>query len=88
MPEENPRIVTQIVGREMVRHVDTPEGMFFLAQIFVGRETQVMARVNFEFPFEKLIDGALDQIQIVEVLRKQFHMVEEVRKKRIGAENS
>lgn len=86
MPEENPRIISQIMGREMVQGVDTPEGMIFLAQIFVGRETEVMARVNSEFPFEKLVDGALDQI--VEVIRVQLRMVEQVRKKRIGAENS
>lgn len=86
MPEENQRIVSRIVGREIIEHVDTPEGMFFLAQIFVGRETEVMARVNSEFPFEKLVDGAIDQI--TEVIRKQLHMVEEVRKKRSGAANS
>lgn len=86
MPEENPRIVSQILGREVVERIDTPAGFRFLLQVFVGPSTQVMARVNSEFPFEKLREGALDDI--VEVIRKQLHFVEELKKKRRAAENS
>lgn len=45
-----------------------------------------MAKVSSEFPFEKLREGALDDI--VEVIRKQLHFVEELKKKRRAAENS
>lgn len=86
MPEENPpRIVSQILGRDVVG-IDTPAGFRFLLQVFVGPASQVIARVSSEFPFEKLREGALDDI--VEVIRKQLHFVEELKKKRRAAENS
>lgn len=85
MSGENLRIRQWMLGQK-IEQINTPRGFVFLLQIFIGPGSEVLARVNSKFPFEQLREGALDEI--IEAIRAQLRLVEQVRKKTRAAENS
>lgn len=87
MPDDKPRIVPHLISMDHQRiPIEIPVGFRFLLQVSIGPTNEVMGQVSFNFPFEALVDGALDGI--IEAIGLQLRLAADTRKKRIAAENS